>query len=649
MAVPYNFQFTYKFKLTDTDWRIDPANPNTADDGQGGKKSVFAPITCPEPTCVSEPAPGPCPENTRTCKFKFVFPYNGESTVSVSGTFNDWSTVGLPMAKVGTQWIATAPDLQWGSDIEYKFIINGTNWVTDPHNDKYADDGFGGNNSLIQELTCEWWKCGEGAPGTFNWRDAIMYFAFTDRFNNGNKANDGPISSVETAANYQGGDFAGITAKINDGYFTDLGINAIWISPPMDNTESRGKGQGSDSHWYSAYHGYWPKDMEKTEEHFGTMTELKALVDAAHAKEIKILLDYPMNHLHVDAPIYAQHKNWFNEPCQVCEGSIWDDPNLSKTCWFTDYLPDLNFNNTDARNWSVNNAIWWIEQTGIDGYRLDAVKHIEIQWLKDLRLRIKNEIESVSGETFYLVGETYTGNRDTLKAFIGDNMLHGQFEFALRATIVSTVLMRQGGMQDLDNDLNTYEDKFSGAIMSPFVGNHDLQRAIHYAQTTSGSAWNSMDGWAGLPGLPSDSAPFERLANAYTVIYTIRGVPLMYYGDEIGMPGGGDPDNRRFMQWTGTTDNQNKLREHVKKLGKIRTENPALRRGTRTKVHVTQDIYAYKMSYNGKDVYVVLNRSDSQQTAMNLPSGTLTNLLTGATVGGGSVNVPARTSMILVP
>ena len=148
-----------------------------------------------------------------------------------------------------------------------------------------------------------------------------------------------------------------MTQKIKDGYFTGLGVNALWLTVPMDNTD--GTGLGDDGRQYTAYHGYWPRDLTKTEKRFGTGAELKALIDEAHKVGIKILIDYAMNHVHKDSPVYAMHMSdgWFN-PLDLGGGKQcicgspecgWDDPNKAKVCWFRDYLPDFNFNNAGAR------------------------------------------------------------------------------------------------------------------------------------------------------------------------------------------------------------------------------------------------------------------------------------------------------------
>jgi glycosidase len=382
-------------------------------------------------------------------------------------------------------------------------------------------------------------------------------------------------------------------------------------------------------------------------------------VTEAHTAGIRVILDYAMNHVHVSSPVYAQHNDWFwpvdynGKKCVCGEGCSWEGPE-GKRCWFRDYLPDFDFTNTDARNFSVGNAVQWIKDTGIDGFRLDAVKHIEDAWVTDLRAKVKAEIEPTSGEHFYMVGETFTGDRDTIKYYVDPyTMLDGQFDFPLRAKIVATMLIRSAPMSDLAGFLDSNDNYYGSGLMSTFVGNHDVPRSIHFAEDNPlwGNEW--ADGkdksWSGQPGLPSSTSAFERLANAYTVIFTTRGIPLLYYGDEIGMPGGGDPDNRRMMQWTGLSGGQTKLLDHVKKLTALREAHDALRYGTRTTLGSSTDTIAYKMAYNADVVYVAINRGDSAQSIGNLPSGSLKDELSGTSVTGPSVSVPARSSMILVP
>ena len=194
------------------------------------------------------------------------------------------------------------------------------------------------------------------------------------------------------------------------------------------------------------------------------------------------------------------------------------------------------------------------------------------------------------------------------------------------------------------------------AVMSTFIGNHDLPRSIHYAEQTlpgwlgSSATDGKSNAWSGQPSLESDPNVYERMANAFAVILTNKGAPLIYYGDEIGLPGAGDPDNRRMMQWTGYTQAQQGLHDRIKALTTIRAAHPAMRRGTRTTLDVSEDLWVYSLSTLPGDptpdtVYVAINRSDNDLTTSALPSG-LTELLTNAPEGASPVTIPARQTRI---
>jgi glycosidase len=208
-------------------------------------------------------------------------------------------------------------------------------------------------------------------------------------------------------------------------------------------------------------------------------------------------------------------------------------------------------------------------------------------------------------------------------------------------------------MNDLAGFLSSNDTYYGpGAVMSTFIGNHDVPRVIGFAedQPLYGSDWD--DGkaraWNNRPQLPNSSRPFERLGVAYTLLFTSPGVPLLYYGDEVGLPGGGDPDNRRFMPWSGLTADQTNLRTLLATLARIRKEHAALRRGTRTIRGATQHTLVYQMQTAGDDVFVALNRDDSAQPANGLPAGDYDDLVTGGMLRA-PLSIPPRTGLVLKP
>ncbi len=621
------------------------------------------------------PGPPMCVEAERRCPHTFTYAgaggSNPEKSVTLIGDFaTDGWTVGAAMAVTGTQWSVAVP-APWNGQVTYKFHVvyqDATEkYLADPANLTQVDDGFGGKNSVLTAGTCTDWTCAStaiscpgGAVGGFDWRDAVMYFVFVDRFVDGDPTNNNPVVAplLQTPANWQGGDWAGVTQKIQAGYFATLGVNTLWLSVPMDNTDSTGI--GDDGMTYTGYHGYWPRDLSKTEARFGTNVELKALVDAAHKAGMKVLIDYAMNHVHKDAPIYQAHMNdgWFNplvvngQNCVCGSAACSYDGPMAKVCWFEDYLPDWNFTNAAARAYSVQNAIDWITGSGFDGFRLDAVKHIEVSWLTDLRSRLTKEIEPVSKQHTYLVGETFTGDQALIKSFIDPcNNLDGQFDFPLRASMNSVVLERQGKMTDLISFMDSNDGYYGQSVMSTFLGNHDVPRSIHFAEDTP--AWsdvwaNGKDrAWTNQPPLVAGTSAYERVALGMALLMTNRGIPLIYYGDEVGMPGAGDPDNRRFMQWSGYSAGQLLLQGKIQKLGALRTAHSALRRGTRTTQASDDDSWSYLMTDGNDKVYVMVNRSDADKTVGGLPVGPIKDEISGDMLTGPSVNVPARGFRIL--
>jgi glycosidase len=573
--------------------------------------------------------------------------YHGAATaVTLHGDFaaDGWTTgVAMsPAAGGGFEVTIPANDQQV---IVYKFVADGQ-WMADPENPRKSPDGYGAFNSVLR-VDCD--HCPGRPP--IDWRDAVMYFAMIDRFNDGDPANNTTVPGAEYPGQYQGGDFVGLQQKIESGYFTDLGINTLWITSPLDNADHAYI--GSDGHMYSGYHGYWPGDENQVESHFGTEAELKAMVDAAHAHGIQVLVDYVMNHVSSESPLWAQHMDWFNPDsngsggnCVCGAGCSWDTDRL--VCWFDTFLPDFNFLNSDARKWSVDNAVMWAKRVGIDGFRLDAVKHIQTVWLTDLRARANAEI--AFDQKFYMVGETFDGSRDLIKSYVDPNtMLDGQFDFPLRGTVLSTLLHRSGAMSDLSNFVASNDTFYgNGSVMSTFLGNHDVPRAIEHALDTpmfdpwDGGKWAA---WNNQPALPTTSNPFQRLAVAYAFLMTSPGIPMIYYGDEYGMAGGGDPDNRRFMQWSNYTQDQTWLHDQLAALGKMRAAHEAVRRGTRETIAVTNDTWTYKMTTAGDTVYVALNRGDAAADS-GLPPGPYRDLLSGAQVSA-PLQLQPRSAVVL--
>jgi glycosidase len=611
-----------------------------------------------------------CPAQLKRCSHTVTYPDHGERSVEVRGDFGTRSwEAGVPMTKQGGKWTADLA-VPFDKPVQYKFVVDGTDWKIDPAQPKTPD----GSNNLFAGTTCEPARCDDPGPtpaGVFDWRDSVIYFVFVDRFANGNPSLDARCRVAGVSgdiADYQGGDWAGVTQKINEGYFNQLGVNTLWLTVPFENFDASGKGVGGDSHLYSGSHGYWPKldsndpNQLDHESCFGSFEDLTGLVAAAHAKGLKVLFDFAMVHVHSSSAIYRAHPDWFwpnskpgSSDCICGQSCDWNAD--GQRCWFTDYLPHWNYTNPEARAWSVANAVAWIKQTGVDGFRADAIKHVDLSWLTELRRKIASDVTATQAvkQRFYMVGETYDfGNRDLLKAFVDpESKLDGQFDFPLRRHVVESTIMRTMNMSDLASFMDS-NDFFYGpnAVMSTFIGNHDLPRIVHLA--ANNRLWDSQyaDGkdraWQNQPATVSEREAYERLANGFAILFTNRGAPLVYYGDEIGLPGAGDPDNRRAMQWAGLSPNQLFLRDRLAKLGKLRNEHPALRRGGRETLGSSADTWVYKRETDAEKLIVAINRSDAPRPATGLPSGTYEDLLSGETVTGPAPTLAPRQSRILV-
>ncbi|HZI15361.1 MAG TPA: alpha-amylase family glycosyl hydrolase [Myxococcus sp.] len=449
-------------------------------------------------------------------------------------------------------------------------------------------------------------------PQKFQWESGTMYFAFTDRFDNGRPENDAPVADVAPIANYMGGDFQGIIRRIESGYFDSMGVRTLWISPVDQNPEGRFIGTGGK--YYSGYHGYWPSQPRTPQYRFGSMDELRALTTAAHKRGIRVIADLVLNHVHQEHPYWVQHQGdgWFNTSAScVCgtQDCDWEERRL--TCKFTNYLPDYNWRSSDMVDQFVADTLWWLEEADFDGFRMDAVKHMEQVAGRTLRGKL-SEITAMTGTEFYLVGETFVGadGRSQIARYISPRELDGQFDFPLYWPLRETFADGKG-MEVVDTAVRANEVFYApGTRNSPFLGNHDVARFISQAAGQLSGAGG--DPWSPSrpPASVTDAAAFEKLKFAFAFVLTQPGVPLIYYGDEIGMPGAGDPDNRRMMRFDSVLAPQERqVLELVQKLGRARVEHAALQTGDRNTLIVEKDLYIYQRSLpDGRGALVVLNR-----------------------------------------
>ncbi|MCX7876141.1 MAG: alpha-amylase family glycosyl hydrolase, partial [Melioribacteraceae bacterium] len=341
-------------------------------------------------------------------------------------------------------------------------------------------------NGLATNIQSIFLKDGKVAGNNnFLWNDAIIYSLMIDRFNDGDKSINKIVihDSLSPKANYMGGDFQGIINKLNDGYFTKLGINTIWLSPVYDNPNNAYKESPAPHRWFSGYHGYWPVNSFNTEEKFGSIEKLKELVNISHKNGIKILLDVVANHVHEENPIFKEQKNWFGNlylPDGRKNLRLWDEQRL--TTWFEPYLPKFNYvNSKEAINFQVDNALWWLKETNADGFRQDAVKHITNDFWRSLTLKIKNEFEIPFKKKVYQIGETF-GSYDLINSYVNNGQLTAQFNFNLYDVALPTILDRKMSFKSLDAEIKkSFLIYGENNLMGNIMDSHDKNRFMAFA------------------------------------------------------------------------------------------------------------------------------------------------------------------------
>ena len=513
-------------------------------------------------------------------------------------------------------------------------------------------EGFDAEGHPAYDLLVPFWT---GPHAEFVWDDALVYMIMTDRFVNGNTSNDGTSTGAAQGADWQGGDFAGVTQMIESGYFADLGVNALWLTP--FNTAATGTGKAADGvHDVSAFHGYWPIEARGVEPRLGTEAELQAMIEAAHDDGMRVMMDFVVNHVHEDHEYAQNNSDWFNTGC-ICGQADCDWTEHRLDCQFTAYMPDVNWKNRQASEQMIADALWWMETFDLDGARIDAVKHVENLAVSNLVAQINERFETV-GNDVYLKGETAMGwsghslednqaQYGAINAYMGPDGLDGQADFVLYHAVVDNVFVSGNeNYQHLDYWTNRSQDQYTpGSLMVPYVGSHDVPRLTSRADTGTGDAYNQ---WVedGLPGQPGDVSAYHAALQAYGWLLTTPGAPLLYYGDEYGEYGGADPDNRHmYRNQSSWSDHEAALFENISQLGQLRLESIALRQGAYSTRLAMANLLAYNMTHDEQTMTVVLNRGGPTQLSGFAANDTV-RFGSGA-LADGSLTVPAHSVTVI--
>ena len=448
----------------------------------------------------------------------------------------------------------------------------------------------------------------------------VLYSLLVDRFYNGNKDNDWKMNSPEVLdiVDYQGGDLAGITQKISEGYFDKLGVNTLWISPITQNPfDAWGLYPFKNGNKYdptkeytkfSGYHGYWPIYATQLETRFGTPEELRTLLDSAHAHGINVVLDYVAKHMHINSPTLQAHPDWHTDsilPDGRRNFELWDEARL--TTWFDKHIPTLDLERTEVCEAMTDSALYWLENYELDGFRHDACKHIPEGYWRMLGQKIATRWP---GRPIWMIGETY-GSPELIGSYVKTGMLNAQFDFNIYFTTREALCGFKGLDEVLHNELTSLRTYGAHHTMGNISGNHDQ---IRFASIAGGAidiyCQGKEEGWTREIGIGDTAVAYKRALLLEVLNMTLPGVPCIYQGDEYAEVGGNDPDNRHMMRFETLNPEERKMRNEVAELIHMRRNSMPLLYGDFIPLTDTPDEISYQRVYLGQKVTVTINRKD---------------------------------------
>ena len=458
----------------------------------------------------------------------------------------------------------------------------------------------------------------------FDWDEAVVYFMMTDRFFDGNESNN-TASGTDTYGDnpglYHGGDFAGVTAKLD--YLQDLGVNTIWLTPIVKNIAGvTVTDEGSEDVPYNAaYHGYWASDFTKLNPTMGTTEEFKTMISEAHKRGMRIMVDIVVNHAG-----YGTESTFADmlRDKSVSEGDI--------KSWQSG-LPDFATENADVRAKLVEWQTSWMRNYGVDYFRVDTVKHVDsTTWAA-----LKNSTTEVN-PSFKMIGEYYGAGYASNGSTLGSGQMDADLDFDFNDQATSFV---SGNISSVEKFLSARNSALNNAYMTgQFLSSHD----------EDGFKASLMNG----KQYTEDEATSAALVAA-TLQLTAKGIPVIYYGEEVGLSGLNNypyQTNRYDMDFSKATKD-NVTYQHYKNLLSIRNAyTDVFARGSRTVV-ASSDEEGYDVvsrSYGGTTLYVGMNIKDTAKEVkvpVSLAAGTeVKDLYSGATYTVGSdktvaVTIPA--------
>lgn len=442
------------------------------------------------------------------------------------------------------------------------------------------------------------------SAGDFDWDEAVIYFAVTDRFFDGDAGNNDAYGvgdyniGEKGGSSYHGGDFAGLNQKLD--YLKDLGVNTIWITPIVENITEDQHDNETDTATYG-YHGYWASDFTKLNKHLGNEQQFKALLDAAHSKGMKIMVDVVLNHAG-----YGREDH-FNSILTDADGNsismIRDSSNTISGDDKYDSLSDLPDFVTENKAVTDQLVAWqteWMSKYNIDYYRVDTVKHVETTtWAA-----FKNSLTKVNPD-FKMIGEYsgagYANNAGELGTGTMDALLDFDFNDFAQNFVTGNISSVENSLQKRNNAIN------NTSVMGSFLSSHD-EDTLQYKLVNESKI--------------SEEEAYNLMKVAATLQITAKGQPVLYYGEEIGQGGANNwpyQTNRRDFDWTELEKQKadsNSIYNHYKTMLAIRnTYTDVFARGNRSTV-AASDAEGYEVisrSYGNSTLYVGMNVKEAEK------------------------------------
>lgn len=475
---------------------------------------------------------------------------------------------------------------------------------------------------------------------SFDWDEAVIYMTCTDRFYDGNTSNDKAYNTTDVfdkkgSLSYHGGDFAGLEQKLD--YLENLGVNTIWITPIVENSDTKTDDNGKEIP-STGYHGYWASDFTNLNPHLGTEAEFKSLINAVHARGMKLMVDVVLNHAGYGT------EDHFNSILKDTNGNtvkmLRDDSNtvtgddvydaLSK-------LPDFVTENEDVMNQLVEWQTDWVKKYDIDYYRVDTVKHVNSEtWAA-----FKNALTEADAE-FKMIGEYSGAGYGNTAGELGTGRMDSLLDFDYNDQAVNFV---SGNVEGAESFLESRNNSINNtATLGAFLSSHDEDSLVDKLTKEKGM---------------TEEQALNAAKVAAALQLTSKGQTVIYYGEELGQHGLNNypiQSNRYDFDWAALESQKtdaSSMYNHYKKLLAIRNDYSALlSKGTRKNIATSNDegYSVFERAYDGNALTVALNVKDAAKTVtipVSLAAGTeVKDLYSGATYTVGSdkavtVTIPA--------